>query len=85
MNICHLGDRACENVCHPGKGTDFGGDHPPAVQKGHWQSLGCPTAGEVAGSRGAGGGKAGYKSVETRAVLALLVLGQLVFLVVEKR
>lgn len=68
-------------TCHPG----VGGDYPPAVQEGHWQSLGCPTAGVVAGSGDAEGGKAGYKSMETQAVLALLVLGQLVFLLVQRR
>lgn len=62
-----------------------GGDYLPAVQEGHWQSLGCPTAGVVAGSGHAGGGKAGYKSTGTHAILALLVLGQLVFLLVQRR
>ena len=55
------------------------------MQEGHWQSLGCPTAGVVVGSGAAGEGKVEYKSMETQAVLALLVLGQLVFLLVQRR
>lgn len=54
------------------------------MQKGHWQSLGCPTAGVVAGSGDAAGGEVGYKSMETQAVLARLILGQLVFLLVQR-